>query len=165
MLRPALEFHSFESFLSEHQSQDLSQTHIIIKCETFDRRNFPSPLGFGKIKIGLMDITCDDFSASKIRDLVLYIDDCYQPKIRINTENQIFPNSNSFVMLAHIGKNLTLDLNSRDKPGDIARNRDYHLYFSNPESRQHRPDIQLFANGNRIPHLRPSTISSQFLYQ
>ncbi len=157
-----LEFYSFSAFLIGYQSQDLRQNHIVIKCANFDQDNFPSYIGFGKIKVSLIDIDCDDFSINNMSYLALYLDNSNKPTIRIKTENQIFPDSNSLAILANIG-NFTLDLYSADQPGMIGRNREYKQYFVNSESRQYRPNTTLLVGGARIIPLRSQTENGHFL--
>ena len=155
-----IEFTSFESFLRE-SSETLSNKNAIIRCADFNQEDFSeelkSKLASSPLKIRSMEIHCNNFGVSEMRDLMFYIDDCHKPKITIHTENKIFPHSNFFTIFAHTDKKLTLDLRSADIPNEIARNRNYHQYFTNSESSQYRGnDVEILFQGRSIPALRAS---------
>jgi len=148
-----LNFDSFEIFLG-CPPEVVHDREIKIRCDSFVQENFPSPIEFIGLRVKSIDITCNQFDARAMKHLALYIDDCYKPKITINTENQFFPHENHFVFIANINKSIDIHLNSSDSPRNIARNRTYHLYFANQDSSQHREGPQIYSNGSRIPYLR-----------
>jgi len=158
-----LTFTSFADFLNHQPKEELDDKNIKIQCETFDEEEFPSFLGFDQIKVKSMEIRCNGFQAEHLKGLMLYIDDYHKPKIKIYTEDSFFPRDNSFVLIANLHKALSINLHSGDDFGKIARNREYHNYFGNQDSRQHRRDIEVLNQDVKVPFLRAQ--SSTILYR